>query len=373
MSILWYWFNKNIDFLILWEFCFQDFIEFLRNYNWNENPPLFSLSLFLSLSSFSLLPFFPLFSPSLPRSSLLSLPLSLFSSLWRFLSLSRDGNFRREERFLSSLPHSLSSLSLRILLSPSGFLSSSLALLFSPPSPFLFFLTSLSRSPSLSLFPEILPFFRSLLFSRRKLFPSREEFFFSSPFFRSPLLCLSLPSSPRDGNYFRREENSLSSLSSLSLSLSRRKFPSWGEFSLAFSSLFSFLSSFLSRVLSLRFFSVSLSLARARARMHTRSHSRRKLFLSREEPLVPSLPLPLLPLSLTRGHARGGGGNLASSTSSTLFSSCGPARKTFSLHLPISFFREEKRDERGERIEMRELRAFNVIFVSFSVVWPGAI
>ena len=40
--------------------------------------------------------------------------------------------------------------------------------------------------------------------------------------------------------------------------------------------------------------------------------------------LVPSLPLPLLPLSLTRGHTWGGEGNIASSTSSRLFSSFGP-------------------------------------------------
>ena len=150
----------------------------------------------------------------------------------------------------------------------------------------------------------------------------RERFLLPSPFHFS----LS-----RDGNNFRRERSFL--------------LPSSAPFSPPSSPAF-FLSAS----------SPFLSLARARAHMHARSLSQRKLFLSQEEPLVPSLPLPLLPLSLTRGHARGGGGNLASSTSSALFSSCGPARETLSLHLPISFFREE-REERRERREKRDERA----------------
>ena len=264
----------------------------------------------------------------------ISLSLSLLlPRAFPFLFLSREGNFRREERlvslfFLFSLPVSFSRTHEEFSCS--------------------LFLLLLIRS---SLLP--------LCFSS---FSSLSPFFLPSAVF-SPLLSRTRACIIGGGGDFSSLSFSFLHLLSLAFSLS---FSLSGNSSLLpLSSLlateiisvargvFFSLLSLLSLLLLPRSFSPLLlpfSLSLARAGMHARSLSRRKLFSSREEPLVPSLPLPLLPLSLARGQARGGGGNLASSTSSALFSSCGPARETFSLHLPISFFREE-REEREERRE----------------------
>ena len=277
--------------------------------------------------------------------------------------------------FFSPLPSSLSLLlSLAISLSLSrrkfpsrgeiSFFSSSLPFFSLPPDsplsfriPFHFSRSPLFSSLSFSFLP-LLSLAFSLSFSlsgNSSLLPlssllateiiSVARGVFSSPFFRSPLLCLSLPASPRDGNYFRREENSLSSLSSL---VARRSFSSF---------LFPL---FLSLLLPLpRSFSPLLlpfSLSRSRARACTRDLSRDRNYFRRERSLsfLPCLSLSFL--SPLRVGTHEGEEEISRPQPLPRFSLPAVLRAKLSLFISLFPFLE-KREERRERREKRDERA----------------